>query len=251
MYAQQGVYVYVRLRHLTNYIHPSSTSVSTELVGRSILTMARFARWDEITADQLRKACDYMGYPFFTTGDYNLNIFGIRSNDKDSNMFNDVVGLVYKVDGNWVCKKYEATTDPGTYWRQNLMNVNGTAIIKPGFYKSVWHVGMHKGQYKALTQVNNFTVWRDNNKDSKLDFGRKEETGVFGCNLHRATPNAGQKSTYVDKWSAGCQVIAANNDFRELMSIVDKAAKLYGSTFSYKLFTEANFFCESKSVYPV
>ena len=35
------------------------------------------------------------------------------------------------------------------------------------------------------------------------------EEGIFGINIHRATGKSGSKSTRVDKWSAGCQVIVS------------------------------------------
>ena len=43
--------------------------------------------------------------------------------------------------------------------------------------------------------------------------------GLFGINIHRATKWEGKKSTQIDKWSAGCQVIAANDDFKLFMEI--------------------------------
>ena len=59
--------------------------------------------------------------------------------------------------------------------------------------------------------------------------------GIFGINIHRATKWEGKKSTQIDRWSAGCQVIAANNDFRLFMEIMKKAAKIWGNSFSYTL----------------
>ena len=54
--------------------------------------------------------------------------------------------------------------------------------------------------------------------------------GIYGINIHRATSREGGKSVQVDKWSAGCQVIAANNDFKLLMEVVNKAAKIWGNS---------------------
>lgn len=190
----------------------------------------------------LKDVYDKKGYAFFTNGDYNLNIFGIRTYPGTVNKFDDVIGLAYKVNDNWVTKAYAATTDPGLYWLNNLMNTNGTAILKEGQYRGGWKVGYHKGQYKALVQNKPVTVYRDRNKDNKHDFNEDTlETGLFGINIHRATANAGQTSTQVDKWSAGCQVIAAANDFTAFMSIIDKAAAKYGSVFTYTLFNERDF----------
>ena len=189
-----------------------------------------------VTVEAVKAAYAANGYTLSTNGDYNLNIFGIRTNDPVSNAFNDVVGVLFKIDGEWVLKKYDATTDPGIYWRNNLMNVKGTAILQPGFYKGAFRIGMHQGKYEALVQNVPFKFWRDKNKDDTLDMEGETYTEVAGVNLH----HAGAASTQVDKWSAGCQVIANLDNFNELMSIVHKSQA--GNTFSYALFTEQQFF---------
>ena len=43
------------------------------------------------------------------------------------------------------------------------------------------------------------------------------------------------KSTKVDKWSAGCQVIAANNDWHEFLDICHAAREIWGNNFTYTL----------------
>ena len=58
---------------------------------------------------------------------------------------------------------------------------------------------------------------------------------LFGINIHRATKYAGKKSTQVDKWSAGCQVIASNDDWKEFMSICRKSRDTWGNSFTYTL----------------
>ena len=45
----------------------------------------------------------------------------------------------------------------------------------------------------------------------------------------------GKKSTKVDKWSAGCQVIAANDDWHEFMDICRVARDKWGNSFTYTL----------------
>ena len=204
--------------------------------------MSVFPRANEVTMLAVEKAYEKMSYTFFTKGNYNLNIFGIRTNDNTANTFNDLVGLAYFVDEMWRLNLYDATTDPGIYYRLNPMAVSGTAILVPGYYKGAFTLGKHQGSYEALVQNKPLTVWRDVNKDNVLDFSGKTETGMFGINLHRATANAGTKSSVVDKWSAGCQVIAGYDGFIEMMEIVKKSSKLFGSTFSYALFTENEFF---------
>ena len=61
------------------------------------------------------------------------------------------------------------------------------------------------------------------------------DTGVFGINIHRATKYAGKKSSQVDKWSAGCQVIAANDDWHCFLDICQQAREIWGNNFTYTL----------------
>lgn len=200
--------------------------------------MAVAPYFGKVTVESVQAAYARCGYPLCTKGDYNLNIFGIRTNENVANTFNDVIGLLFKVDGEWVLKKYDATVDPGVYWRNNPMNVNGTAILQDGFYPGAFRIGMHQGKYEALVENIPFKLWRDNNKDSILDREGDTYTEMAGINLH----HAGEASTQVDKWSAGCQVIAKMADFEELMSVVHSSAKTFGDKFSYALFTELKFF---------
>ena len=58
---------------------------------------------------------------------------------------------------------------------------------------------------------------------------------MFGINIHRATSRTGGKSTRIDKWSAGCQVIADNDDWHEFLDICQSAREIHGNSFSYTL----------------
>ena len=46
---------------------------------------------------------------------------------------------------------------------------------------------------------------------------------------------AGGKSIRVDKWSAGCQVIADNDDWHTFLDICQTAREIWGNSFSYTL----------------
>lgn len=172
------------------------------------------------------------GYAVFKKGKYNLNIIGLRTSGSDANTFNDRLCVVYKDDKGWVTRTWEGTTDPGLYWREHPMNVNGTAILCEGQYRGAYKIGKHRGKYDALVQTGGrVTVWRDNNKDEKLDMESPQD-GYFGINLHKA----GTNSTSVDKWSAGCQVWANEDDFEEFMKICKKQVETNGwKTFTYTL----------------
>ena len=76
----------------------------------------------------------------------------------------------------------------------------------------------------------------DNNKDGVYDLNESTvDEGLFGINIHRATARKGGKSTRVDKWSAGCQVIADNDDWHEFLDICQAAREIHGNSFSYTL----------------
>jgi hypothetical protein len=116
------------------------------------------------------------------------------------------------------------------------MNKDGVAILVPGQYRGSHTIGLHQGKYEALRQKSPLKVYRDNNKDGIYNFSEESiKEGIYGINIHRATSTEGGKSTQIDKWSAGCQVIAANADFKLFMELVNKAAKLYGNSFTYTL----------------
>lgn len=194
---------------------------------------------NNITIEKLQKACETWNYSFFTKGDYNLNIIGIRNKTRVPNKFDDKMCLVYKENGNWILKVYDCTTDPGTYYLLNPMSKDkGTAIIVPSQYRGVYQLGLHKGQYKALVQTGGvIAVYRDNNKDNLLDHdARTIEVGYFGTNIHRSNPKG--ESYEVNNWSAGCQVLAKVKDFNELISICEKSEKIYGNKFTYTLFDQ-------------
>ena len=91
------------------------------------------------------------GYKIFTKGKFNLNVIGIRHRGRP-NEFDDIIALVYRDEtAGWVTREFRCTMDPGTYWLDNPMNVEGTAVICPGQYKS-YAIDKHRGQYDALCQ---------------------------------------------------------------------------------------------------
>lgn len=199
--------------------------------------------FDKLTPQVIVNTYANKGYPLFTEGDYNLNVFGIRTNEDISDRFNDVIGLLFKEHGAWVLKTYHATVDPGVYARKHPMNKNGTAIICEGYYKGAYSIGLHQGKYKALKQVKPLKYDRmQANPEGKIVRSGNYTTEIAGTNIHRATANVNGVSTYISSanssWSYGCCVIASNRDFKEFMSYADKAAEIYGNSFSFALFGE-------------
>ena len=105
------------------------------------------------------------GYSFFKYKDninLNINLWGIRSNDKDTTKLKDVCLMFYQnKDTTWTIHTYKITTDPSNVNLQKPINKNGTAIVKEGQYKGLFKVGLHKG-YEALVQAVPITVIRVN-----------------------------------------------------------------------------------------
>ena len=194
------------------------------------------------TRIQIEDAVKAKGYKWFEDANnkgYDVNIVGVRNNatkGRVTNAFDDHITISYKVDGEWHFHCYKCTTDPGTHWVENILNKHGVAILKPGQYRGSHKIRLHQGRYEALGQQKPVKVYRDNNRDGKYDLNESSiEEGIFGINIHRATGRADRKSTRVDKWSAGCQVIAANNDWHEFLDICQTAREVWGNSFSYTL----------------
>lgn len=190
----------------------------------------------KITTKGILAALKKLDYPVFT-GDYNLTLVGIRSKDMDANSFNDSLVVLYEVAEKMQMHVFPVTTDPGVYYRKNLLNVDGTAVLVPGHYRGCWTIGAHQGKYKALVQCAPMRVYRDGNKDAKIDIDENTiQTGIYGINLHRS--NQSRYSLQVDRWSAGCQVFSDPINFASVMELAEKSAKTYGRKFSYSLLTE-------------
>ena len=191
------------------------------------------------TRQQIETAVKAKGYKWFENGDYNLNIVGVRNAEtlnEVTNKFDDHLTLSYKVDGEWNYHCFDATTDPGKHWVDNVLNEAGVAILKENQYRGSHKIGLHQGKYEALRQQKPVQVYRDNNLDDCYDMDESTlQEGIFGINIHRATKWEGKKSTQIDKWSAGCQVIAANDDFRLFMEICNKSKDIWGNSFTYTL----------------
>tara|TARA_E500000305_G_C4015623_1_gene235407 strand:+ start:580 stop:1185 length:606 start_codon:yes stop_codon:yes gene_type:complete len=193
------------------------------------------------TREQVEATVKAKGYKWFESGDYNVNIVGIRNmeaGERVTNKFDDHITISYMVDNIWYYEVFNCTTDPGDDWMDKPMNSKGCAILKPGQYPKSHKLRLHQGRYLALGQQNNVTVYRDRDRDGEYDFDESTvDTGLYGINIHRATKYAGKTSTYVDKWSAGCQVIASNDDWHCFLDICQTARDKWSNNFTYTLIT--------------
>lgn len=119
-----------------------------------------------------------------------LVIIGIRGFSSDANkrgIYDDLIAVVMMKAGETSVDSFNANCDP-QYFQPGIAN------LKEGVWQ--YKLGIHglnkpkEKQYKALVQAAPVTVARD---------AGKEETGMFGINIHRGSLNSVS--------SLGCQTI--------------------------------------------
>lgn len=184
--------------------------------------------------DRIKALLRQHGFKLFTRP-YELNIVGLRNRRRRANQFDDELHVFYHLPtGQVKYHRFICTTDPGVFWLENPMTGRGTAILKQGQYPDAYALGLHRGKTPALVQVKPVTVLIDNDRNALLDFRSKvEETGLFGINIHPAYGPEPRRA--VDRNSAGCQVVAANNDMALLLQLAERHKELYGNHFTYSL----------------
>jgi hypothetical protein len=198
-------------------------------------------RPDRATIHAAMKREDYR--VFDNAKGFDLNIVGIRSAQTRANAFDDwlTVSYIDAAHGDWAFYAFACTTDPGLSHLENLSHPDGTAVLKEGQYRSSHMIRKHNGQYEAICQKPGFKLatFRDRNQDGTIDRDSDRIfTNATGINIHRA--NRIRRSTRVDRWSAGCQVIADPTDFDVLMTLARRAKEIYGNGFTYTLLHESD-----------
>tara|TARA_R110001583_G_scaffold33877_2_gene114120 strand:- start:863 stop:1483 length:621 start_codon:yes stop_codon:yes gene_type:complete len=196
------------------------------------------------TREQIVEVMASKGYKYFQDNNnksYDVNIIGIRNSEtkgRVTNAFDDTMTISYKCEADaWHYHEFDCTTDPGSAWMENpWLKEIGCAILKPNQYRGSHKIRLHGGKYTALGQKKEVTVYRDNDRDLHYDLDESNTTtGLFGINIHRATAKTGGKSIRVGKYSAGCQVIASNDDWYKFLDICQRARDIHGNSFSYTL----------------
>jgi len=187
-----------------------------------------------LSYDTIELAIKKSGHKWFED---KLNIVGIRTEDKTTNVFNDFITISWidKITGKKCFTGFNATTDPGLYYLNNPLNIKGTGILVEDQFVDCWEIGLHKGN-KALVQCRPVSVYRDNNRDNYLKFDKNTiDTGYFGINIHRAHMTIIQK--WIGKYSAGCQVIQSNDAYEKFFNICKDSGQKF---FSYTLLNETS-----------
>ena len=191
----------------------------------------------EILANHYRLCLEKKGYAFFDKDKaYNLNIIGVRKNDKFTNKFDDKLVLIYRDDAKlWNFHEFSVTTDPGEDALVDPMNPKGAAILVPGQYRGAYEMDLHRGKYLALCQRKPVSVYRDNDKDKRYDLKKKTiDTGLFGINIHKSSDKR-KYTKYVNSWSHGCQVFASSKEYYEFLDICEISKDNFGNSFTYTL----------------
>lgn len=199
------------------------------------------------TRERVQAVMAAKGYRWFNDDagkTYDVNIVGIRNSatgQKVTNVFDDTLTISFKDErGVWQFRQWAATTDPGkkSMLEWNKMGITGgCARLVPGQYRSVHRIDKHQGKYDALCQRGgNVRVYRDADFDLEYDENKITE-GMYGINIHKA----GRDSTWVENWSAGCQVFKRVKDFDEFMAICRRAARIHGNSFTYTLLESKDF----------
>ena len=190
----------------------------------------------KIVAQNFEATLREKGYSFFKSGDYNLNIIGVRNASGDASKFDDFINLIYKVKGKWVWDCYQITTEPGWKILRRPIVEKGTAILVPDQYRGAYKIGLHKG-YPALCQRGKAVkVWRDNDRDSEPDYAGPEDEGWYGINIHKHSGPVDRVDTGGS--SAGCQVFRSSKDFYKFMDTCEVASDRWGNSFTYTLIDE-------------
>ena len=164
-----------------------------------------------------------------------LNIVGIRDLSNPNTWNDTCVYFRFNEKGEIEIREIlEFTTDPGIDNLQKPVSPQGCAILRRGYHKNLWQIGLHQGKYEALRQATPTHVHRDGNRDAKHDLVG-DDFGVFGINFHRASSQ--KLVPVVGLYSAGCQVVRNINDFSKFMQWANQAKKAGQKFFSYTLLT--------------
>jgi len=170
------------------------------------------------------------GYKFFD-GQFNINLIGIRMHNRLTDKFSDMFLMIYRDHlNNWHIERAIGTTVPGQFYHYNYDNPKGVGIIVPGQYSAAFKQGKHKG-VDALIQNTTFKVYRDSNKDGKIDKDVIVDAPP-SCrfDFHYAKSSVNPEKIFLEnigKFSGGCQVLANWLKYNFWLSIIKYSMKLY------------------------
>jgi hypothetical protein len=159
-----------------------------------------------------------------------FHFIGVRSKEDKPNAFDDIG---YLIIGEKIID-YPITTNPGVFWLNQPMNVDGAAVMKADQQCiDCYSLGRHKGVHKAWIQTSPIYFFRDNDRDNKSEEIGKLIFEMIGANVHRASND--HRSLEINKWSAGCQVFADPVHHNQFIYFSEKSGL---KKFTYTLLNE-------------
>lgn len=205
-------------------------------------TTYRLALSPDEVASRAEATAAQHGLKFWTKGEFNLNVIGLRNPDDQAaiDAFNDAMLWLWREQGAWQFRIFKITMDPGQPSVKAPRRTDGTArLIAPQQIHRMWVLGYHhasdpKKAYRAGVQnapQETIRVWR---VKGDLDTG-KEYRNVGGLNYHRANKDA--VSTVVGAWSEGCQVNCNPKHFAHSLQLWDKQVAVWGDGGKYLSYT--------------
>ncbi len=139
-----------------------------------------------------------------TNGSVYTGLYAVRTKQEFDNQTTDFLLWLNK---NTIDCIVTCSTRAGNFYVYNPITyggITGTAVLAEGYYPDTW-LGSWQTRFGfksfELLQVKPVTVYRDGNKNKKID-KTSPQTGLFGINIHTAG-----WSNIVDRWSAGCIVV--------------------------------------------
>jgi len=183
----------------------------------------------------IKQVYEKKGYAWDT-----FNVFGIRAvktSESLSNQFVDAIGYAYydARTSRWEYVQLEASTGAGLYYASQPDYTYGTAILKEGFYPDCYALGLYKGIYESLLQVEPMDYDSKGIQDGKLATGGETECGIIDAHIHLA--HNAQTFRYVGAYSSASQIISNPLEFYQMMSVCKYVALKEKKRFSYALFT--------------
>lgn len=171
-----------------------------------------------LSIETIKKIYAAVGLTLFADGRVNIACF--RGKERKANAFDDSLYTVRydKRKDRWEIAKYRATVDPGLTQLQNPTfpeaQKNGTAIVCEHQTVNFKWETIGKGQYNhaCLLQAEPIWLYRDKNKDDKLDFVNKELNPSAGICIH-CFGNYGETER-VNNRSAGCTDVWSWNEYK-------------------------------------
>lgn len=198
----------------------------------------------------------------WSTGNHEINIIGIRGLKKKkevefnaNNVFNDSIFLAYKDGNKKVVKEYHASCEPGLNAVKYKQENGGAAYLADGIheYKIGWHnkykellskysdSNFPRKCYQCLEPNPNVQIRRvnDKNSDGKITNDELSEklfdndtVQIHYGGTSDSTEYYSKKSSRLDSWSYGCQLIQGKSKYKEFMKLVINDTSIKKNSFA-------------------